>query len=62
MENQKIKLQFTLSKFSYNFWRRKWLIVYKITLQAIWKIFDKVKQDKITTREVTHYLSNRNLH
>ena len=62
MENQKIKLQFTLSKFSYNCWRRKWLIVYKITLQAIWKIFDKVKQDKITTREVTRYLSNRNLH
>ena len=45
MENQKVKVQFTLSKFSYNFWRRKWLIVYKITLQAIWKIFDKVKQD-----------------
>ena len=45
MENQKVKLQFALSKFSYNFWRRKWLSVYKITLQAIWKIFDKVKQD-----------------
>ena len=45
MENQKIKFQFTLSKFSYNFWRRKWLSAYKITLQAIWKILDKVKQD-----------------
>ena len=46
MENQKVKVQFTLRKFIYNFGVKNGSMFYKITFQTFWKIFDKVKQDE----------------